>query len=533
MLHFMKDRRGNVAITFAFFLTILIAVAGLAIDYARGVWAQRDIQAATDTAVMGLAVLPPSNGRDGRERAISHLNANSRFDPQISELILPSQAQLASGDVRIRLATVYRLPTTFMQIFGVYYLEVGAVAEATRRFQRIQIALALDNSGSMINGRIEALRSAATTVVDTLAYGKDRTEDIEFALVPFSGTVNVGANYQNSGWIDRSGVAPNHSTYLISKPVKIATGTMQSSTNQFDLFQALNEPWGGCVEARVNGLDVSDEAPHPSKPESLFVPTFAPDEPGAKMTADMPSSAGAWTNSYIADTGVAASACPAPTSDFSRMRWTCKYYGATLQKPAPKTVLSGGIPNGPNLTCTTPPLTRLTKNAASVKEAIKAMIPFGGTNIAEGAAWGFRTLSRNGPFAEGMPADAEKQGGKRILIVMTDGDNWYDRVDNAPASLLRSRYGAYGYVAENRVEQTNWTGPMPGMDAKTLAVCTNAKDNGIDVYTVGLSVSAVGKTMLTACASRPDKAFMVSDNAALVKAFKEIANKIKAPFLSQ
>ncbi|TGV63820.1 hypothetical protein EN801_047195, partial [Mesorhizobium sp. M00.F.Ca.ET.158.01.1.1] len=61
--------------------------------------------------------------------------------------------------------------------------------------------------------------------------------------------------------------------------------------------------WKGCVEARAGAYNISDTPPDPAKPDTLFVPYFAPDDPG---DAQMPSSsygneAKYYNNSYLSD----------------------------------------------------------------------------------------------------------------------------------------------------------------------------------------------------------------------------------------
>jgi hypothetical protein len=43
--------------------------------------------------------------------------------------------------------------------------------------------------------------------------------------------------------------------------------------------------WPGCVESRPGALSVNDTTPNPNIPNTLFVPAFAPDEPGQSSSA--------------------------------------------------------------------------------------------------------------------------------------------------------------------------------------------------------------------------------------------------------
>jgi Flp pilus assembly protein TadG len=73
-----------------------------------------------------------------------------------------------------------------------------------------------------------------------------------------------------------SGQVPNGCQYYhpcwLRNPTKVS---------RFDLFDRIKGgSWKGCIEARPEPYDVTDDPPSPSNPDTLFVPYFAPDEPG-------------------------------------------------------------------------------------------------------------------------------------------------------------------------------------------------------------------------------------------------------------
>ncbi|MDO9381790.1 MAG: TadE/TadG family protein [Hyphomicrobiaceae bacterium] len=510
---FLCDERGNIAITSAFLISLLILVAGVSIDYARGVWAKQEIQMATDTAALAYAV---STANDDSTAFVNRvLRINSRFPLDIVSL---EQSTLPPV-FKTRLKTKYRMPTTMMRIFGHDHMDVTADAEVSRRVQKVHVAMALDNSGSMTGTRMPDLVSAATTLVTEV---RATNKDSKFALVPFGAYVNVGTQYKSASWLNDAAPSPH------LKATQLANGTM-SSTRRFDLFAALNQPWAGCVEARKPGLDSTDEPPLSG--DTLFVPLFVPDDPGPAPVADIKNtgtSPGHYGNPYLDDTGNCKTA---PAAETDKQDSTCKYYGNTVKSV--DTWVSAGLASGPNQGCVIQPITRLTDNVATIKAAIAAMKVEGGTNSAEGAAWGLRVLSSKAPFADGMTSTDIANGGLRVLVIMTDGGNWQQATNN----MNGSNYSAYGYKADNRIPWPNKNYPsnigIPAINDRLLATCAFAETSGIVVYAVGLALTeAAAKTVLTQCASSPDKAFLADDGAALKAAFAGIATSISAPFVS-
>ena len=106
---------------------------------------------------------------------------------------------------------------------------------------------------------------------------------------------------------------------------------------------------------------------------------------------------------------------------------------------------------GPNYSCTTTPITPLTdvtteEGLAKIKTAIDKMASNGYTNVPEGTAWGWRTLSSTAPFTDGRPK--LEKGNDKIIIVLTDGANTYSSPNSDPADN-KSTYAAYGYTGQS------------------------------------------------------------------------------------
>jgi Mg-chelatase subunit ChlD len=145
----------------------------------------------------------------------------------------------------------------------------------------LEVALALDNSGSMQGSKIAALKEAANDLVDILfesAKGSTKPDPIKVSVVPFAAGVNVGSQYANASWMDTGAQNPYHAD-------EQRHNGAPSGTNNFSLFNSLKDAngnaieWGGCVEARPTPYDVTDESASTGNPSTLFVPMFAPDEP--------------------------------------------------------------------------------------------------------------------------------------------------------------------------------------------------------------------------------------------------------------
>ena len=173
--------------------------------------------------------------------------------------------------------------------------------------------------------------------------------------------------------------------------------------------------------------------------------------------------------------------------------------------------------SGPNYSCTTAPLTELVdvtkpEGLSAIKTAIDAMAPNGATNVPEGLAWGWRTLSSTEPFTGGR-AETER-GNDKVIIVLTDGANTY----YTPSSLgysdpadSKSTYSAYGYLkpgyngtstprlfmgTSGSIGQFDYSnGNYNALNEQMAKVCANAKDSKVLVMTVALDLNATKRRM--------------------------------------
>ena len=184
--------------------------------------------------------------------------------------------------------------------------------------------------------------------------------------------------------------------------------------------------WQGCVEARPYPYNVNDAPAQGGTantgigfgdPATMFVPMFAPDEPGDRWAteADADPDGFSASNNWWND-GTESN------SGSTRQKNMKKYFDV---RPFGATSPKG---SGPSYSCTTTPITPLTDvttadGLAAIKAAIDKMSANGNTNVPEGTAWGWRTISSGAPFTDGRP-ETEK-GNDKVIIVLTDGANTY------------------------------------------------------------------------------------------------------------
>ena len=272
----MQDVRGNVAILFGAAVIPLALGMGVAVDYGRALLVRERMQSALDAATLAVGSWPGLSNAEMQTKAQEYFNAN--YPTSIGSV---SPLNLSASGNTIVVSVSASVPTTLMKLVNIDHVDVAASTTVMVGMGTAEVALALDNSGSMAGSKISALKTAASDLVDTLftsAQNSPEADPIKVAVVPFAAGVNVGSQYANASWMDTGNANPYHAD------AQKAYGA-PSTTNNFTLFNSLKTSsgaavtWRGCVEARPTPYDVTDDAASTGNPSTLFVPMFAPDEP--------------------------------------------------------------------------------------------------------------------------------------------------------------------------------------------------------------------------------------------------------------
>lgn len=494
---FRGGEGGAVALIFSLALIPMLMLAGIVIDYGANSNARQQAQNSVDATVLALAKLPP---------ATSDAVLRDKATKQITAAMTRTQAEgvtvaLQRSDDTIRVTLSATTPTTLTRLGGFSSLPLVVSGSARRGSGNLEVALVLDNTGSMRGTKLTNLKAAATDLVASLFREVDpaRPNALRMAVVPFSMTVNVGAANAGASWIDKDGLASYHSQIFASK------------ANRLTLFGRLGVPWGGCVEGRPMPYDVSETAATTGNPDTLFVPYFAPDESDRDGNS---------VNDYLYDYPLFGGLLV--LDNRVRQGQVAKY--GTAYKVS-KTDRSGG-PNGylygPNAGCELQPITPLTTSQATLTSAIGAMTLSGDTNIPLGLVWGWHALSPFGPLVKG--ADYTDQTVRKFVVLMTDGQN---QVGN-PLSDNASFYSGTSYIWANRIGtvSSDLGARTRALDARLSTLCANMKAAGIQIFTVRVEVTDGTSDLLRTCATSPSMFFDVADSADLTAAFKSIGAQI-------
>jgi len=483
---FCGSDQGNVAMIFGLALLPSIAAIGSAVDLSRAMVVKMRLGEALDASGLAVGGTVGLSGPEMTARAQKFFYANYPDEELGTVTALTVQT---SGQNLVMVSGTARVETAFMGLFGYDHIDVSVNVEVTRESKGLEIALVLDNTGSMAsNGKIEALRAAANELIGILFGDQDTPTHLKMSLVPFSQTVKVDTtSFLNNGWMDITGQASTAKLNFANNRYAFQVWTTMS-----------NKSWGGCVEARPNGYEETDDAPSAGTPDTRWVPYFEPDGPD--------SSAYSGYTTYVSDgtTG----------NQDTRLRRYQKY--------------SGQNKTNPNSDCNMQAIVPLTNNKATLQSKVNAMISTGYTHIAIGAGWGWRTLSPTAPYTEG--SDYGDPDWTKAMVFLTDGLNTVE----SNSTWHKSTYTAYNFLIRGILGTTNAGTAETEQDTRTRLVCTRIKEAGIRVYSILLEEdSNRAKNLMRDCATDPSLYFESPSSAELTPVFQAIAQDLSNLRLSQ
>lgn len=239
-------RKGNVAILFALALIPVVGATGAAVDYALANASRTSMQKALDSTALALAKLMPLS--------------QAQLDTQGWQIFQASlghvAVQLGQSNLQITTPGIGKLvlnvsgqyQPSISGIIGINSFPVGAHAEVTWGIKKLELALALDNTGSMnSSNKMTELKKAAKNLLTTLQTAAKNPGDVKVSIIPFNTMVNAGTANASASWIrwDRWESA----NYTCSG----------SWWNQVCTPNNHNQ-WNGCVEDRDKDTNLNYDA---------------------------------------------------------------------------------------------------------------------------------------------------------------------------------------------------------------------------------------------------------------------------------
>jgi Flp pilus assembly protein TadG len=200
--HFRTNTSGNITLMMGVLIVPILLGIGAAIDFGHANYVRTVLQGAADAAALAAGTSKDKSDAALQATVEQYLLANNADEVVKSITEVKQELDTERGTLTVSVAGT--LDTSFMAIAGISSMEVGARSQVNVGSQALEIALVLDNTGSMSGSKIQNLKTAAKNLVTILEQESSSYADIKIGVVPFAEYVNIGMAQAGAAWLDTS-----------------------------------------------------------------------------------------------------------------------------------------------------------------------------------------------------------------------------------------------------------------------------------------------------------------------------------------
>lgn len=268
--HFLRRwryaRGGNFAIIFALSIIPILVALGAAIDLSRAYVVEERLRSALDAAGLAVGTDPSLTLAQMKTVAQSYFDANY----PAGQIGVPGTVSVTSSNQVVTLSVSATMPTTVMSIVGKDSLTISASNEITREGKKLEVALVLDNTGSMSSSnKMTSLKTAAKNLITILQNSGAQPGEIKVAVVPFTVDVKVGSNLKTATWLKWTWTTPKYQTEVCTTT---GSGRNKKTTCTYEDYEYNISPTNNavCVIDRDQNYDASNSLPVAGTAATLY-----------------------------------------------------------------------------------------------------------------------------------------------------------------------------------------------------------------------------------------------------------------------
>lgn len=235
---FMDDKKGSAYVMAAFAVIPIFGMASLAIDYTNKDRMVTELETAAETVALHVAKRVALNPNESAQTFVDEGKSLMASLTDLSIDYTKFHVDMSTGKVQIDVKA--EIDTYFMHMFGHDTMEARSKTQAQFGRLNVDVALGIDNSGSMRHTvtdsdgsaikKIDAAKKAAKLLISTASASvEDLTNtDLRFSIVPWHSHVSLPNDQLRTGasegdpvtvgtwksWIDWDGRSSNHFNYL-------------------------------------------------------------------------------------------------------------------------------------------------------------------------------------------------------------------------------------------------------------------------------------------------------------------------------
>jgi Flp pilus assembly protein TadG len=243
-----RSRAGNVAIIFSIAIVPIVGGIGAALDYSMANSNRTSMQKALDSTALALAKLMPLSQGQLDQKGWEIFSANIGT----LKVSMPQSGLVITTPTigKINLVATGQYTPQISGFMGVNTFPVSVKTEVQWGMNKLELALALDNTGSMAwSNKMTELKKAAKNLITTLQSSAQKPGDVKIAIIPFHKEVRLDTSIYtfNGSWLKWDDWDSENQT--CDKKGKNCVSNDRKT-------------WDGCVMDRDQPHDASDTTPN-------------------------------------------------------------------------------------------------------------------------------------------------------------------------------------------------------------------------------------------------------------------------------
>ncbi|MEO1397774.1 MAG: pilus assembly protein TadG-related protein [Pseudomonadota bacterium] len=493
---FVSSEDGSLIIFALFTLVAMLLCVGVGLDTMRYEVQRTIYQGTADRAVLAAADLDVTNDplRSPEDVVYDYFRRGG-----LPSTLANVDVQDVGGGNAVSVETTVQVPTLLLRMVGFEDLQGPAPSTATETITDVEVALVLDNSGSMGSGtKMADLKSAAKQFVEDVVKDDLSEGTVAISVVPFATQVNPGAL---GGYLTTSG-EHEHSSCVTFETAHFAEHALSATAthSQTAHFQPNHD--------KKDPADITMVCP---PVESREITPWSSDKTHLKARIDAMEPWG-WTSIELGT------------------KW-----GLALLDPASRTISSDMLAKG-----------QLSNQVAGMPfdygrpDTEKYLIVMSdGANTTQ---WDVKPGYRSGASPVWVEADGtyyylhaedglyyQESSGDTLTTLDASATNltWVEVWDQMTVKYFVNKL-------KNKAVSGDWqtlyneivdTIGSSVKNTRTSAICQAARDEGITVFTIGVGTYGQGDATLLDCAGTPANFFDIAADE-MDQAFGAIARQI-------
>jgi Flp pilus assembly protein TadG len=261
-----------------FVITLIptLGMVGAAVDYSRATTARQVLNSAVDSAAL-MAARDAAKLTDEQLRTRINDWIRANLHGEEANSFGNATVTIDRTARTVNIAANLNVQTSLIRLVGQDTVAISSSSQSSWGTNMIEIALALDNTGSMASsGKMTALKEASLELIKIMQDATTETGQIKISIVPFAVQVRLDTALKNEPWLrftqSRQTNCRNVWNWQTWRNDWVCDTETISKTN-----------WTGCVSDRDKSRDVSDEAPVTGAAATLYPAEFCNSAPVATI----------------------------------------------------------------------------------------------------------------------------------------------------------------------------------------------------------------------------------------------------------